>query len=182
MKKGGTMKFIEQVYEIYHHFQDEKCYAFNGYHPDYHPKWEEEVEEQLALIQENSPVPLPEEYCELFRAFGGGGIEDRRTDYLVPIMTFWKWEDIEDFDATVDFFADCPNALPFGDDIGDMVYILMQDEKGIGIYMAEKSDFFEEDCRTKIADSFIELFTDLEVQRKFRNYYCFGYDKGEDGR
>lgn len=174
------MGLIEQIYETYHHFKDEKCYATNGYHPDYHPNWEDEVEDQLELIREHSPIPLPEDYCELFRAFGGGGIEDTRADYLIPNMTFWTWADIQDNAA--DFFSEYPNALPFGDDIGDMFYILMQDEDGVGIYMADKSDFFEEDDMLKIADSFTQLFTDAEVQRRFRNYYSFGADEGVDGR
>lgn len=180
--KRCHMEFIDQVYEVYEQFQDDRCHASNGYHDYYHPDWEHEVEEQLDLIRENSPVVLPEDYCELFRAFGGGGIEDKRPDNLIPTMTFWTWDDIQDFDDNVEFFADCPNALPFGDDIGDMIYLLMQDEDGLGIYMADKTDFFEEDDKVKIADSFTQLFTDAEVQRRFRNYYSFGCDKGGDGR
>jgi hypothetical protein len=68
------------------------------------------------------PVSLPEDYCELFRRFGGGGIDDTRPNRVIPTMTFWTWSDMKDLDATVDFFEDCPHALPFGDDIGDMVY------------------------------------------------------------
>lgn len=176
------MKFIEQIYEIYNNFEDEECSATNGYHPDYRPDWEDEVEEQLDLIRENSPVSLPEDYCELFRAFGGGSIEDRREDYLIPDMTFWKWDDIKDFDDSADFFSECPNALPFGDDIGDMLYLMMEDDDGVGIYMADKGDSFDEEGLIKIADSFTQLFTDPEVQRKFRNYYSFGSDEGGDGR
>lgn len=175
------MKFIEQIYEMYHHFQDGKCYASNGYHLKF-PNWEHEIENQLELIRENSPISLPEDYCELFHAFGGGAIEDARADYLIPNMTFWTWADIQDFDDNADFFSECPNALPFGDDMGDMLYLMMQDENGIGIYMADKTDSFEEEEMVKIADSFTQLFTDAEVQRRFRNYYSFGADEGGDGR
>ena len=49
-----------------------------------------------------------------------------------------------------------------------------------GVYMADKSDFFEE--MQKLAGSLTELFTDPEAQRLFRNYYRFGCDKGGDGR
>ena len=48
--------------------------------------------------------------------------------------------------------------------------------------MSEKSLFWHKEYRTKIASSFTELFTDAEVQRKFRNYFNYGYDKGTDGR
>ncbi len=56
------------------------------------------------------------------------------------------------------------------------------DGKDTGIYMAEKSLIFDEEYRTKIADSFTELFTNPEAQRLFRNYYRYGCDKGGDGR
>ena len=95
-------------------------------------------------------------------------------------MTFWKWDDIKEFDATVNFFEDCSHALPFGDDIGDIVYLYVCDGDDNGIYMADKSDFFEE--MQKLAGSLTELFTSPEVQRLFRNYYRFGCDKGGDGR
>ena len=138
------------------------------------------MEDKLNLIREHSPVPLPEDYREIFRRFGGGGIEDQRPNYIIPTMTFWKWDDIKEFDATVDFFEDCPHALPFGDDIGDIVYLYVCDGDDSGIYMAYKSDFFEE--MQKLARSLTELFTDTETQRLFRNYYRFGCDKGGDGR
>ena len=92
------------------------------------------MEDKLNLIREHSPVPLPEDYREIFRRFGGGGIEDRRPNYAIPSMTFWKWDDIKEFDATVNFFEDCPHALPFGDDIGDIVYLYVCDGDDSGIY------------------------------------------------
>ena len=163
------------------------------------------MEDKLNLIREHSPVPLPEDYREIFRRFGGGGrlrnappldaglpapLGDRgseppqglpgRTNYAIPSMTFWKWDDIKEFDATVNFFEDCPHALPFGDDIGDIVYLYVSDGDDSGIYMAYKSDFFEE--MQKLAGSLTELFTDTETQLLFRNYYRFGCDKGGDGR
>ena len=73
-------------------------------------------------------------------------------------------------------------ALPLGDDIGDRVYMLIQNEEENGIYMAGKSMFWDKDFRKKIANSLTELFINTEVQRKFRNYYCYGYDRGTDGR
>ena len=60
--------------------------------------------------------------------------------------------------------------------------MLIQSKEENGIYMSGKSLFWDKEYRTKIASSFTELFTDADVQRKFRNYYCYGYDKGTDGR
>ena len=118
----------------------------------------------------------------LFYAFGGGGIEDERPNRVIPTMTFWAWEDMKDFHDTLNFFDKCPNALPFGDDIGDRIYLLFCDSTENGIYMAGKSVFWDKTLRKKIADSFTELFTDTETQRRFRNYYRYGYDRGDDGR
>lgn len=174
------MNLTEQINQLFDNFQDPVCRAWDGYNPNWRPNWREKVEDELNLIREHSPVPLPEDYCEIFRRFGGGGIEDRRPNCVMPTMTFWAWDDIKEFDATVDFFEDCPNALPFGDDIGDIVYIYVSNEEGSGIYMAYKSDFFED--MQKLADSLTELFTDSEIQRLFRNNYRFGCDKGGDGR
>ena len=174
------MNLTEQINQIFDNFQDPACRAWDGYNPDLRPNWREKVEDELNLIREHSPVPLPEDYCEIFRRFGGGGIEDRRPNHVMPTMTFWAWDDMKEFDATVDFFEDCPNALLFGDDIGDIVYIYVSNEEDSGIYMADKSDFFEE--MQKLAGSLTELFTNSEAQRLFRNYYRFGCDKGGDGR
>ena len=176
------MNLIEQINLLFDGFQNEMCRAWDGYHSYWRPNWKNEVETELNLIREHSPILLPEDYCEIFRHFGGGGIDDTRPNNAIPTMTFWTWADIKDFDTTVDFFEDCPNALPFGDDIGDMVYFYVCDGKDTGIYMAEKSLIFDEEYRTKIADSFTELFTSKEVQRLFRNYYRYGCDKGGDGR
>ena len=174
------INLIEQINQLFDNFQDPACRAWDGYNLYLRPNWREGVEDELHLIREHSPIPLPEDYCEIFRRFGGGGIEDRRSNYAIPTMTFWKWDDIKDFDATVNFFEDCPHALPFGDDIGDIVYLYVSDGDDSGIYMAYKSDFFEE--MQKLAGSLTELFTDTETQRLFRNYYRFGCDKGGDGR
>ncbi len=176
------MGMMEQIYQLFDNFQDEACSAWDGYSPDWRPNWKDEVETELDLIKENSPIPLPEDYCEIFRHFGGGGIEDRRPNRVMPTMTFWIWDDMEDFDATVDFFQDCPNALPFGDDIGDMCYFYVCNEENTGIYMAEKSLTWDKEYWHKIAGTFTELFTSAEAQRLFRNYYNFGYDKGGEGR
>ena len=176
------MNLTEQINQIFDNFQDPECEAWDGYDPDWRPNWREKMEDELNLIQKHSPVPLPEDYCEIFRRFGGGGIEDRRSNRVMPTMTFWVWDDIEDFDATLDFFELCPNALPFGDDIGDRVYFYVCDGEETGIYMSGKASFFDKQYWKKIANSFTELFTSAEVQRLFRNYYCYGYDKGGDGR
>lgn len=174
------MSLLEKIHSVFDDFQDEACRMWDGYNPHWRPNWQDEVDKEWHLICENSPIPLPEDYGEIFRHFGGGGIEDRRTNMVIPTMTFWTWADIKEFDATVDFFADRPNALPFGDDIGDRVYLYVSDGENSGIYMADKGDFFED--MQKLARSFTELFTDPEAQRLFRNYYRYGYDKGGDGR
>lgn len=176
------MNLIEQINVLFDNFQEEACSAWDGYSPHWRPNWKNEVETEWNLIQENSPVPLPEDYREIFFHFGGGGIEDRRPNKVMPAMTFWAWEDIEDFDATVDFFENCPNALPFGDDIGDMCYFYICDGENTGIYMAEKSLTWDKEYWHKIAGTFTELFTSTEVQRLFRNFYNYGCDKGTDGR
>lgn len=176
------MNFIENVYSLFDGFQDKKCNVWNGCQSDWNPNWNQEIEDQWRLIVENSPISLPDDYRTLFYVFGGGGIEDKRPNWVIPTMTFWKWEDIEDFDETLNFFDDCPNALPFGDDIGGRIYLIICDSTEHGIYMTSKSMFWDKTFRRKIADSFTELFTDGEVQRRFRNYYNYGEDKGGDGR
>lgn len=175
------MNLLEQIDLLFDHFQDEKCGWHDGYNPYWRPNWRDEVESELDLIKKNSPIPLPEDYCEVFRRFGGGIIEDRRPNRVMPVMTFWTWADMKDFDATVDFFQDCPHGLPLGDDMGDMVYFYVRNGDDTGLYMSEKSVAFDRDFWQKIADSFTELFTDSETQRRFRNYYRYGYDKGGDG-
>ena len=176
------MDLIKQIYILFDNFSDENCRMWNGYNPDWRPNWNEEIEDELKRIQEHSPIPLPDDYCEIFRAFGGGGIEDKRPNWAIPDISFWAWAEIEDFNDCFDFFEECPNALPIGDDIGDRMYMLIQSKEENGIYMSGKSLFWDKEYRTKIASSFTELFTDADVQRKFRNYYCYGYDKGTDGR
>lgn len=176
------MNLIEQIDQLFDGFRDEACSAWDGYNPDWRPDWRENVEDELDLIREHVPVPLPEDYCAIFRKFGGGGIEDKRPNYAIPDMTFWTWEDMEDFDATVDFFADCPRGFPFGDDIGDTVYFYVDDGADTGIYLADKSAIFDQEYWHKIARSFTELFTSAEAQRLFRNLFRYGYDKGTDGR
>lgn len=176
------MNLMDQVQQLFDGFQDEACQAWDGSNTFWRPNWKDEVETELSLIRENSPVLLPEDYCELFRRFGGGGIEDKRPDYVMPTMTFWIWDDMEDFDATVEFFQECPNALPLGDDIGDCVYFYVCDGADTGIYMSDKSMIFDPEYRTRIAASFTELFTNTETQRLFRNLYRYGCDRGGDGR
>ena len=176
------MNLIEQINLLFDNFQDEACYSTSGYDPDWRPNWWDEVETELKLILEHSPIPLPDDYCEIFRRFGGGCIEDHRPNRVMPDMTFWIWDDIAEFNTNVDFFVDCPNALPFGDDMGDVVYFYVNNEIDTGIYMAGKSLTWDNRYWHKIANSFTELFTNTEVQRLFRNYYQYGCDKGTDGR
>lgn len=173
------MGLIEQINQLFDGFQDEACEAWDG--EEENPDWKSEMEAELNLIKEHSPVPLPDDYCEIFRRFGGGGIEDKRPNRVMPTMTFWVWSDIEDFDANVEFFSYYSHALPFGDDIGDRVYFYVSDGEDT-IYMSGKAAFFDKQYWRKIANSFTELFTDAETQRLFRNYYRYGCDNGGDGR
>lgn len=176
------MDLTKIVYEEFNNFEDSECDGYNGHNSDCGPTLADDIETELRLIKEQSPISLPDDYCEIFRLFGGGGIEDKRKNYIIPTMTFWGWEDIEDFAEMSDFFETCPNALPFGDDIGDKLYCLIQTSTGTKIYMTWKSMFWDENYRHEIAESFTELFTNPEAQRKFRNLYKFGEDKGGDGR
>lgn len=173
------MDLIEQINNLFDGFKDDECRAFNGYNKELYPNWNENIENELALISKNSPIPLPDDYCEIFRAFGGGAIEDERENYVIPTMTFWTWNDINEFieSEAENFFEDCPNALPFGDDGGDIVYFLMKKRGKIGIYMADKGDVIEPESSCKIANSFTELFTNSKLQQKFRDHYEFGYDE-----
>ena len=86
------MNLIEQINVLFDNFQEETCSAWDGSHSYWRPNWKNEVGKEWNLIQENSPVPLPEDYREIFFHFGGGGIEDRRPDKVMPDMTFWTWD------------------------------------------------------------------------------------------
>lgn len=182
MEKIAIMNLVERMNLLFGGFQDETCRACDGYNPHWRPNWKDEVETELDVIRDHFPIPLPEDYCEIFRKFGGGRIEDKRPNWVIPEMSFWTWDDMKDFDATVGFFEDCPNGFPFGDDIGDVVYFYVDDGTDTSIYMAEKSMTFDRDFWYKIAGSFTELFTSTEAQRLFRNFYRYGCDKGTDGR
>ena len=177
-----VMSLIEHIYALFNNFKDEECRAWSGREATWNPNWDQEIDGQWELIVKNSPIPLPDDYRELFYVFGGGGIEDQRPDWIIPEMTFWKWGDMKDFDAALNFFDACPKSLPFGDDMGDNVYFISDGDEEKGIYMSDKSTFRNKKFRRKIADSFTELFTDTETQRLFRNYSNYGYDKGGDGR
>ena len=176
------MSLIEHIYALFNNFKDEECRAWSGREATWNPNWDQEIDGQWELIVKNSPIPLPDDYRELFYVFGGGGIEDQRPDWIIPEMTFWKWGDMKDFDAALKFFDACPKSLPFGDDMGDNVYFISDGDEEKGIYMSDKSTFRNKKFRRKIADSFTELFTDTETQRLFRNYSNYGYVKGGDGR
>ena len=170
------MNIVEKIYNLFNNFQDEGCTAFNGYDPELCSSWNDYVEGELDLIRKHSPIQLPEDYCDIFRAFCGGAIEDERDDYIIPTMTFWTWEDINEFieSEAEDFFEECPNALPFGDDEGDMFYFFMRRRGRVGIYIAEKGDYSDPESRHKIANSLTEVFTNSKIQGKFRNFYEYG--------
>lgn len=171
------MDLVKQIYLLYDNFSDENCRAIYGWDgPDLGSDWKDHIESEWKLIQEHSPISLPEDYHEIFSTFGGGAIEDERDNYVIPTMTFWTWEDINEFieSEAEDFFEECPKALPFGDDEGDMFYFFMEKRGKIGIYMAEKGDYSDSDSRYKIANSLTEIFTDAKVQKRFRNLYEFG--------
>ncbi len=176
------MDLTQQIYHLFDGFQNKECYVWKGSDSNGKPYSEYEIENQLNQIKANSPIPLPEDYCQVFRVFGGGGFEDRWKHQVMPDMAFWTWDKIQDFHDTMCFFDDCPNGLPFADDSGDMVYFMLYENGSCRLYMTEKSTFWDEECRIKIADSFTQLFTDEEVQRLFRNYFSYGYDRGDDGR
>ena len=88
------MNLIEQINLLFDDFQSEMCRAWDGYNSYWRPNWKNEVETELNLIREHSPILLPEDYCEIFRHFGGGGIDDTRPNKVIPTMTFWTCLDI----------------------------------------------------------------------------------------
>ena len=108
------MNLTEQVHLLFDGFQDELCRPWDGYNACWRPNWKDEAEAELNLIREHSPVSLPEDYCELFRRFGGGGIDDTRPNRVILTMTFWTWSDMKDLDATVDFLRIVPTRFPLG--------------------------------------------------------------------
>ena len=63
------MNIVEKIYNLFNNFQDEGCRAFNGYDPELCSSWNDYVEGELDLIRKHSPIQLPEDYCDIFRAF-----------------------------------------------------------------------------------------------------------------
>lgn len=100
-----VMSLIEHIYALFNNFKDEECRAWSGREATWNPNWDQEIDGQWELIVKNSPIPLPDDYRELFYVFGGGGIEDQRPDWIIPEMTFWKWGDMKDFDAALKFLT-----------------------------------------------------------------------------
>ena len=43
------MDLIKQIYLLFDNFKDEKCFAHNGYHPDWRPNWNEKIEDELNI-------------------------------------------------------------------------------------------------------------------------------------
>lgn len=170
------MSLVEQIYKLFNEFKDDGCRGFHGHNTQSSSSWSDYVEKELELIRSHSPIELPDDYCEIFRIFGGGAIEDERENYIIPTMTFWTWEDINEFleSEAEDFFEVCPNALPFGDDEGDMFYFFIKKGGKVGVYIAEKGDYADAESRHKIANSLTEVFTNSKIQHKFRDYYECG--------
>lgn len=57
-----------------------------------------------------------------------------------------------------EYDEDCPNALPFGDDIGDKVYFYVCDGEETSVYMCEKSMRFDKEFWNRVANSFTDSF------------------------
>ena len=55
------MSLTEQANRLFNAFQDEKCRAWARYHADWRSNWKD---------RENYPIPLLEDYCEIFHSFG----------------------------------------------------------------------------------------------------------------
>lgn len=172
------MNLIEQIYSVFNGFKDDGCDLIDSRNRSLESSLVDHVknEKELELIRSHSPIDLPDDYCEIFREFCGCAIEDRRNNYVIPIMTFWTWEEINEFieSEAEDFFEECPNSLPFGDDEGDMFYFFIKERGKFGVYIAEKGGDPEAESRHKIANSLTEVFTNSKIQRKFRDYYEYG--------
>lgn len=149
------MNLSEHIYLSFGEFKDEKCQVSRS--DCTYPELDESLEAELAIIREHVPISLPEDYCEVFRLLGNGWIEDKREKWRIPDMTFMTWEDMEELNYTIEFFSICPNAFPFGDDVGDIFYFYGEGSEGLGIYMAEAGVFIKPENATKIADSFTQL-------------------------
>lgn len=63
------MDLIKQILSLFDNFSDKNCRAWNGYNPDWRPHWNDKIENELNLIKEHSPIPLPKDYCEIFQQF-----------------------------------------------------------------------------------------------------------------
>lgn len=73
------------------------------------------------------------------------------TGKIEKINRFHCWKTTAKFStALVDFFEKYPQALPFGDDIGDIVYLYMRDGENTGIFMADKGDFLKNYIRLQV--------------------------------
>ena len=172
--------FIKAVFNGFDNFTNRKeCFAIRGVeisgkYDDYItiPVPDGRLKKEWDKIEKNSPIPLPEDYKELFSVFGGGWIEDHRENYMVlPYISFWTWDDIVFFnDESIDeFWQECPRMLPFGDEAGDRFYIYGEGPEGVGIYYCEFGCGYYIDSMVKLADSFTELFTDKVAQEKAKN-------------
>ena len=75
------MNLTEQINLIFGGFQDKAYRAWDGYNHDWRPNWKDEVETELTLIREHSPIPLPEDYCEIFRNYYQYGSDEGTDGY-----------------------------------------------------------------------------------------------------
>lgn len=60
------MSLIEHIYALFNNFKDEECRAWSGREATWNPNWDQEIDGQWELIVKNSPIPLPDDYRELF--------------------------------------------------------------------------------------------------------------------
>lgn len=173
------MSLLEQVFEKYDYFKNrEECFAsrspqITGIWDDFitDPTPDKRLEKEWEKIEKNSPIPLPDDYKELFSVFGGGSIEDMREDYLIaPLLSFYLWEDMQDFDDTMEFWEECPKMIPFGDECGDMVYLYGEGNDGLGIYICDHGAIYMEDME-KVATTFTEMFTDEAAAERIKEIF-----------
>ncbi len=176
-KDTAPTSFMKEVFATFGDFQNEECYALKwrklAKQTDEYitsPLPDSRLEREWKKIEKNSPIPLPEDYKELFYVFGGSTIENRRDISFLSCIRFWTWEDITFFEdqPIEEFWEECPKMLPWGDELGDRFYAYGEGPQGLGVYCCEfgAGSYWEE--MDKLADSFTLLFTDKETQKWVR--------------
>ena len=163
--------FIKKVFASFDNFQTEECYVIRQ-----NQRWEnvtdfltnpihdKELEKEWKRIKKNSPIPLPEDYKELFLIFGQSVIENHKDNSFPANFLFWNWDDIEFFEdmSIEDFWEECPKMLPVGHDLGDMFYIYGEGPDGLGVYWCDTGCGYYMEDMEKLADSFTKLFTNIK--------------------